>query len=242
MNLPILMYHTLLTQPGRCSDLAVSVQEFQKQIDFLKSQGYQTVSLDRLSRACRGKGDLPPKPVVVTFDDAYACVLETAKPILDRAGFTATVFAVSQAVGRHNFWDDGKKLPAVPCLDGRALQALAAAGWEIGSHGATHVNLAGLAKTDLKREIEGSRQELERILGRPVSVFAYPFGAWDGPAHKVVKQSGYRAACSISPGTPEVTVDLYALRRVYVKGKDSLRGFRRKISPWYLKFRAWRKR
>ncbi len=242
MNLPILMYHRIQPEPDKHSDLAVTVKAFQAQMVLLKKQGYQTITLAGLSRCDRDKTALPARPLIITFDDAYTSVYEWAKPCLEAAGFTATVFAVSRAVGRHNFWDDGKNLPRIECLGISELRNLANAGWEIGSHGAEHLNMAGLSGEQLSRETTDAKLELEKKLEQPVEVFAYPFGSWSEPARLAVQSAGYCAACAISPGTSSVTANLFAMRRVYVKPTDSLWDFRRKVSPWYLSYRAWKKR
>ncbi|MCK5219632.1 polysaccharide deacetylase family protein, partial [bacterium] len=218
------------------------VKAFQAQMAWLKKQGYQTITLARLSGSCRDKTLLPARPLIITFDDAYVSVFEWARPILAAVGFTATVFVVSRAVGRYNFWDDGQNLPRLTCLGISELRNLADAGWEIGSHGTEHLNMTDLSGEQLRRETADSKQELEKKLEQPVEVFAYPFGSWNEPARLAVQSAGYGAACAISPGTSSVTADLLALRRVYVKPTDSLWDFRRKVSPWYLSYRAWKKR
>jgi peptidoglycan/xylan/chitin deacetylase (PgdA/CDA1 family) len=239
VNLPILMYHKLQARPDPGSDLAVTPEAFRAQLERLKRSGYRSVSLSAL---VRGGAGLPGRPVVITFDDAYGSVLALAKPLLDAAGFTATVFAVSRAVGKHNFWDDGQGAPPVPCLDRTALRALAQAGWEIGSHGATHADLTALDERALRAELEDSKCELEKLLGGPVTALSYPFGAWNPAVRAAAARAGYMAACAISPGTASVTADPLALRRVYVKPTDSMDDFRRKTSGWYLAYRSWVRR
>ncbi|NTV52114.1 MAG: polysaccharide deacetylase family protein [Candidatus Firestonebacteria bacterium] len=242
MNLPILMYHRISPQPDPGSDLTVTPGAFQTQLRYLREHGYASITLEHLARACRGEARLPRRSVVITFDDAYASLLEHAHPLLTRSGYTATVFAVAQALGRHNFWDDGKGVPRETCLGRAELAALQGQGWEIGSHGLSHANLAGLAPEALRRETADSRSLLEEALQSPVNVFAYPFGSWDAAARAAVAQAGYAAACAISPGTRSVTADLFALRRVYVKPTDSNGDFARKLSGWYLAYRALKRR
>ncbi len=242
MNLPILMYHKLQDRPDPGSDLAVTPEAFQGQLAHLQRAGYRSVSLSALVRALAGGARVPDRAVVITFDDAYSSVLEMAKPLLDQAGFLATVFAVSRAVGKYNTWDEAKGAARIPCLDREGLRALARAGWEIGSHGATHADLTKLGARELREELEGSKCELEKAAGGPVTTLSYPFGAWNDRVRAAAAQAGYEAACAISPGTASVTADLLALRRVYVKPSDSLADFRRKISGWYLAYRGWMKR
>jgi peptidoglycan/xylan/chitin deacetylase (PgdA/CDA1 family) len=242
MNLPILMYHSIKPEADPRNDLTVTTSAFRAQLDFLRRRHFQTVTLAHVAQAVRGEARLPQRSVVITFDDAYASLLTHAKPLLEASGFTATVFAVSQALGRHNFWDEGKDLPREDCMRASDLSELQGLGWEIGSHGATHCGLVGLTSDGLRREVADSRRVLEEAIGGPVQVFSYPFGAWDAVAHNAVAESGYVAATAISPGTKSVTADLWALRRVYVKRTDSLSAFSRKISSWYLQYRAWKRR
>jgi peptidoglycan/xylan/chitin deacetylase (PgdA/CDA1 family) len=242
MNLPILMYHRISPHVDPGSDLTVTPGAFSEQLGLLRRRGFQTVTLEHLARAVRGQARLPHRSVVITFDDAYASLLEFAQPLLARAGYTATVFAVARALGRHNFWDDGRGLRREACLGASDLSALLGLGWEVGAHGLTHANLAGLAPVKLRQETADARALLEEKLQAPVKVFAYPFGSWDAAARSAVRAAGYAAACAISPGTPSVTANLLALRRVYVKPTDSLGDFSRKISRWYLAYRGWKRR
>ena len=242
MNLPILMYHSVKPQASAHNDLTVSTAAFQAQMHYLRKRGFQTVTLAHVAKAVRGEARLPRRSVVITFDDAYAALLDYAKPVLDLSGFIATVFVVGQAIGKHNFWDDGKGLTREQCMSRADLAELQGAGWEIGSHGLTHCGLPGLAAAELQREVAESKSLLETELETSVEVFSYPFGAWDAGAREAVRQAGYVAACAISPGTPSVTADPWALRRAYVKPSDSFGDFARKISGWYLAFRAWKRR
>jgi peptidoglycan/xylan/chitin deacetylase (PgdA/CDA1 family) len=237
MNLPILMYHhLLLAQPQ--DQLGVTLPAFTGQIQWLASHGYRTVTLAQLAQACAGSIRLPRKPVVITFDDAYQASLELAQPILSEAGFSATVFVVSHAVGKNNFWDPGQ----VQCADAGQLRQLAGQGWEIGSHSQTHAHLPRLDDRALAAEVLGSRLDLEQVLGAEVLTFSYPYGEWDPRVRAAVASTGYQSACATSPQTASVTADLLALRRVYVKAGDSLAAFRRKISRWYLGYRGFRRR
>jgi len=121
MNLPILMYHRISPIPHSGSDLTVTPIAFAEQLKYLRQHGFESVTLEHLARANRGEARLPRKSVVITFDDAYASLLESAQPLLARSGFTASVFAVAQALGKHNFWDDGKGLPREACWELRTF-------------------------------------------------------------------------------------------------------------------------
>jgi len=242
MNLPILMYHHLQTESLVSSRLAVSLRSFKQQMSWLTQKGYETISLKRLGSFNQGQAALPKKPVIVTFDDGYQSVWDHAKPVLDQSGFTATVFLVPHAIGKRNIWDLQKSAPILPCMDETACRRLLDDGWEIGSHGLDHYALPELTPKALNEELTGSKISLEQLFKCQVTAFCYPYGAWNKRVQEHVKRAGYQVACATSSKSASVTDDPWALRRVKVKGSDKLRDFKRKVSNWYLTYRAWRKR
>ena len=128
------------------SRFAVSLRSFKRQIGWLTQKGYETISLERLGSAIQGQETLPRKPVIITFDDGYQSVWDHAKPVLDQSGFTATVFLVSQAIGKRNI---------LSCMDETTCRRLLDDGWQIGSHGLNHLRLPELAPKALNEEIAG---------------------------------------------------------------------------------------
>ncbi len=242
MNLPILMYHHIQTESPVLSKLTVSLRSFKRQINWLTQKGYETISLERLGGFIQGRDTLPKKPIIITFDDGYQSVWDHAKPVLDQSGFTATVFLVSQAIGQRNIWDLQKSIPILPCMDESTCRCLLDDGWEVGSHGLNHYVLPELAPKALNEELTGSKNALEQLFNCQVTAFCYPHGAWNKRIQEHVKRAGYQVACAISANSASVTDDQWALRRVKVKGSDTLSDFKRKVSNWYLTYRGWRKR
>jgi peptidoglycan/xylan/chitin deacetylase (PgdA/CDA1 family) len=101
---------------------------------------------------------------------------------------------------------------------------------EIGAHTRTHASLMAIADPDARTaEVKGSREDLERQLGKPVRSFAYPFGDYDAELAALVKHAGYEGACSTHPGINDPATPAFELRRVEVRGTDSLPAFARMI-------------
>lgn len=241
-NIPILMYHHIQHDGKPTVDLSVSAASFNQQMKWMKKNGYVTISLKQMGEALATQQALPPKAMVITFDDGYQSVWDHAKPILDRYQFTATVFIVPEAIGHHNLWDDNKPTPIWPCMNTDQCRQLLEQGWEIGAHGLNHLNLTELDQERQREEVNQSKEQLEERFQQSVTAFCYPFGAWNHQVRQVVQQAGFTTACAISPGTKTVISDPWALRRIYVKGKDRRLDFKRKVSNWYLAYRGWRKR
>jgi peptidoglycan/xylan/chitin deacetylase (PgdA/CDA1 family) len=209
----ILMYHAVGTVEHDPNMLCVRPERFAQQMAWLRRSGLRGVAVGTLvaaMRAGRARG-----LVGITFDDGYAGVLRDAVPELRRRGFTATVFVVADRVGQANDWDAGTPWPL---LSRSEIGELAAAGMEIGSHGATHLNLAGAAAGELAAEVKGSRDTLGRLADAEIRGFAYPYGSMDATARRAVRDAGYEYGCAVAASRAEL--GLMALPRSYVGQRD----------------------
>ncbi len=107
---------------------------------------------------------------------------------------------------------------------------------DVGSHTVTHRALDELDPREQDDELARSRDTLERRLGHPVRVLAYPFGGWDtfpDELRRRVSTHGYRAACANVMGRNDTRTDRFALRRVRIGWNDTLWRFRLKIDGAY---------
>jgi peptidoglycan/xylan/chitin deacetylase (PgdA/CDA1 family) len=207
------MYHSVADPEHDPNLLRVSPERFEQQLAWLHRQGLRGVSVDELSRA-RERG-AASRLVGLTFDDGYRDFLTSALPILERYGCTATVFVVAGLVGGVNIWDGGQSWPL---LDRDELLEVKARGIEIGSHGMTHVRLAGLGHATLRREVQQSRELLSDLLGGAVRGFCYPYGSLDGPAARAVREAGYAYGCGVK--VPSAAMSAYSLPRMRVGQED----------------------
>ena len=177
LDLPILLYHEIVTDDNPDLDLyEVSVGQFQRQLDQLQRWGFTTLSLTQLVRVLDGKEKSPPRPVVITFDDAYRSFLELALPEVRRRGMAATVFVPASEIGGANRWDRERGFPERPVMTVTELRACMQRGAEIGAHGWLHRNLIQCSRAEAEEEILRSQDELAQLLGTRPVVFAYPYG------------------------------------------------------------------
>jgi peptidoglycan/xylan/chitin deacetylase (PgdA/CDA1 family) len=209
----ILMYHAVADIAKDPNLLCVTPARFAEQMDTLRRLGLRGVGIGTLVDAMRAGHQRGL--VGITFDDGYVNVLEAAVPELLRHGFTGTFFVVSGRLGGTNDWDEGTPWPLVSVSQ---VNELAAAGMEIGSHGATHIRLAGLDSGQLHEETGGSRASLGELTGAPVRGFAYPHGSMDAAARRAVRQAGYDYACAVE--SPLADLGPMALPRIYVGQRD----------------------
>jgi peptidoglycan/xylan/chitin deacetylase (PgdA/CDA1 family) len=187
---PILYYHRIA--PGVHPGVGVEPSEFSRQMRFLKRLGYEGVSLRDANEAMDNR-----KKIVITFDDGYLDNFQHAGPILQDNGYRATIFCVSKKTGSVSDWTTDPVWSGLPLMDKGQLRELHRLGFEIGSHSRTHPDLSRIPLPEAREEIEGSRRDLEDLLGSPVDTFCYPYGAFSKSAIELVREAGYRYARSV---------------------------------------------
>jgi peptidoglycan/xylan/chitin deacetylase (PgdA/CDA1 family) len=209
------MYHSIDHVSEDPHLVTVSPPRFERQLAWLKARGLRGVSMSELLTAMdkgRARG-----LVGLTFDDGYADFVSRAVPALLKFGFTATVFVVSARIGSYNAWDEG---PRKPLMTAEQLRSVVSAGMQVSAHGRYHLSLPSLDDDELGDEIEGSRTELEDVLGRAVTGFAYPYGHVTAREMRAVRSAGYDHACAVRPQE----TGRHTLARTYIGERD--RGLR----------------
>jgi peptidoglycan/xylan/chitin deacetylase (PgdA/CDA1 family) len=239
MRLRILAYHAIadLGDDPRLAEYGVPPRLFAEQLDALLVSGWSFVDLDAVLAALAGEGELPRKALLLTFDDAYADLLEVGCPIVAERGLPGVVFAVAGQLGGTNEWDHRIRATPLDLLDADGLRAVAAQGIEVGSHTISHRQLTKVPEDELEEEIAGSADKLERAgLPRP-RVFSYPYGEWSPSIADIARAAGYEASFTVEPGVVADGADPHTLSRIEVFASDTPRRVRRK-----LRFASWRRR
>ena len=219
----VIAYHAVsdLHDDRVLAEYGVPPKRFAAQLDALARYRWSFVTLQAILDALDGRGTLPARALLVTFDDAYADLRTVAFPILVARGVPAVGFAVSDRIGGTNEWSDRRGARRLPLLDEGGLLELAANGVTIGSHGATHRALVGLTSSQLENELRGSAERLRAIgLPRPI-VFSYPYGEWNTDVAAEVRRANYAAAFTVTSGVVRWSSERYALPRVEVCASDT---------------------
>lgn len=183
---PILMYHVIGEPAGDVPypDLYLSVVDFREQVDWLQGNSYTPVTLIQVQDSWFGDGTLPPKPIVLSFDDGYLGQYLYAMPILREKGWA----------GLLNLKAEGSDLSS------KQASKMVDAGWEIASHTITHPDLTVISPDQMKEELVQSKRILERDLQIEIVNFCYPAGQYDQQAADAVKAAGYRGATTVDSG------------------------------------------
>lgn len=214
-TIPILTYHRFAQDCS--SPLCMPSRTFERQMRYLKENGYHVVTADELSAFLEYRRGLPQKSVLITMDDGYRSVYNIAYPILQKYGYTATLFVYTSFVGVSRM-----------AITWNQLKEMKASGFTIGSHTINHSDLtrpkegeseqAHLAR--VKEELYGSKKIIDRKLGQETLFLAYPFGFYDQQSIQIVRQVGYKYAMSVKRGGNPFFANPLTLRRDQILKKD----------------------
>ncbi|MHB1246463.1 MAG: polysaccharide deacetylase family protein [Sulfuriferula sp.] len=219
-----LMYHSVAPGKGRADwRYAVSMQRFRAQLDLLQAEGWCTRRLADMADAA-----LPPRSVVITFDDGYQDNFAAFEELAKR-GMTASWFVVSRDIGGHAAWQDSGS-PQLPMLTAAQLREMHAGGMEIGAHSHTHRRLTECDDAGLQTELSHAKFTLESLLNTVVTSLAYPYGAHDDRVVAAARSAGYRTACTTRSGWAHLGNDPLQIRRISIYANDNLNRFARKLA------------
>jgi peptidoglycan/xylan/chitin deacetylase (PgdA/CDA1 family) len=213
---PILMYHVIAHAPASAQlpELFVDPRTFTAQMHWLARSGYTAVSLNQVYDAGFRQGKLPPKPVVLTFDDGYRGDYVYARPTLRRLRWPGNLNMLVGNLGQE--------------LTDRMIEQLIDDGWELDAHTISHLDLTTMTGSRLRHEVAGSRQILKHRFHQPVNFFCYPAGKFNRSTIRAVRRAGYLGATTELQGEAS-RGRMYELHRIRVDGSDGVSGLRGKL-------------
>ena len=218
----VVVFHRVQEETESDDSLTVSVRMFERHCRFFRRH-FRVVPLPEIIRKLE-RGERLDRELAITFDDGYLDNFECAAPVLERLGLPATFFIVTQWMGTDVVpWWDGERNTRHPWMTWDQVRALHRKGFEIGAHTRTHADLGRVSGAEARYEIRGGRIELERQLGAPVDLFAYPYGGANHLSEdnrELIKAAGFRCCCSTRGG-------------ITMSGSDPFRLNRVPISSWY---------
>ncbi|MBQ7453446.1 MAG: polysaccharide deacetylase family protein [Selenomonadaceae bacterium] len=226
----VLNYHQV---DNKSSYLSIPLNEFETQMKFLVDSGCITITPDELYAGLRGEIELPPKPVLITFDDGYLDNYTNAFPILKKYGLHATIFiipAFTSVYPGYMTWEQ--------------LKEMEASGITIESHTLTHPKLEELPDDEIRAELLNSKNLLEENLGHPIEFLAYPTGTYNLHIAGIAEDLGYKGAFTIKYGVVDKGSNFFALERVPIfHSQATMKDFYERIA-WRQSFEefGWIKR
>jgi peptidoglycan/xylan/chitin deacetylase (PgdA/CDA1 family) len=218
----ILIYHQVGAGLGR--QMEVTERNFRQQLDWIQSHG-RVVGLEH-SISERGS-DESSRMFVLTFDDGYRDVYETAWPIMRDRGLPFTLYLTTDPVESQIPLTSGGL--ADPLTWNQVNEMLESGLMTLGAHTHTHVDLRHLDHAAITGEIETSNTLIEQRTGVDARHFTYPWGYWSQSADDVVR--GAYDSATIGSGAPVIAdTDPYRVNRVPVQLSDGTLFFKRKAT------------
>ncbi len=193
LNVPVLIYHHVQPQAQakelNQTSLSVDNGMFDQQMEYLKSNGYTTITVKQLIDALLSHQPLPSKSIAITLDDGYKDVYDYAYPIFKKYNLTANLMIATGLLegGSYISWSQ--------------LQDMHNSGLiYVTDHTWSHYAVNSGSQEKIQYEIETAKKQLEDHLGQSVNIFTYPYGAFNNNAINILKQDGFIGAFSTIPG------------------------------------------
>jgi len=214
-TVPVLCYHRLAEQCE--SALCMTTTLFEKQIRYLKDNGYRVISMAELEDFLAFRRGIPEKAVLINLDDGYRSTYEIAYPILKKYGFTAGLFIYTDFIGASS-----------NSLTWKQLQEMKAAGFEVGSHSLSHCDLTKKLEGEddenyierIRKELIESKKTIDRKLDQDTLYFAFPYGEYNHRILSLCEEAGYKLAFSVLRGGNPFFSDPLVLRRDQILKRD----------------------
>jgi len=221
------MYHSIAIDPA--DSLSVTPENFQKQMQYLQNAGYAVVSLDELVDAILTGKKFSRKEVVLTFDDGIENNYIKAFPVLSKYEMPAIIFLETANIGSKDTyltWDQ--------------VRLMAKNNIAFGAHTKTGAYLPSIREEHLLvSEIVSSKPDIEGQIKKEVKYFCYPTGGFNDRIKKIIRNAGYKGACTTNRGFDKLNTDVYEINRIKITDSDMNKpfNFRVKLSGYYNLFR-----
>lgn len=185
IKVPVLVYHSVRAYVKGESTYQdaydVTPELLEEHLIYIRDHGYTTISFVDVFESIDHATPLPPKSVILSFDDGWKNEYTHAFPLLKKYHMKGTFFIFTNPIGRKVQW-----------MTWNEIKEMDAAGMEIGGHTRTHPILTKIeTDKELDKEIAGSKKTIENHLGHPIYAFAYPFGLENDQVVAAVKRAGY---------------------------------------------------
>lgn len=229
IELPILMYHGLLKDPKHQNRYVISPELFEKDLQYIQKKGYTPVFMKEVIAFVEGKGKLPEKPIVLSFDDGYFNNYYYAYPLLKKYNMKAVLSIVGKLTDDFSNTPDENPNYAHVTWD-HVLEMHLSGYWEIQNHSYnchTYDDRNGVSQTStetdreykdfLTGDIMHLQDKIAYVTGVAPNTFTYPFGAFNDNTDDIIKSLGFQATLGCTEGVSTIKKGdpdcLYQLKR-----------------------------
>ena len=219
-----LMYHRIGQARNQWErQYCVSPLQFAEHVRTLAEVGMRAVDIKAFVAWLKGTSELPDGSFLLTFDDGFRSVRQYALPVLEQYRWPATVFLVTDLIGKRDEWTrrDNPDGVTYSLLDADEIRDMAQRGVSFHSHTCSHPRLTAIDDASVADELVRSRLTLRQSFGFESDFLAYPFGHVDARIEDAANAAGFSAAFSTQPGFNRKGVNRFRIRRLAVFGTDT---------------------
>lgn len=231
-KLPILMYHNVCQSSSDCNKLTVSVQNLERQFQYLSDNNYKTFHFSELENMKK----VPEKSIILTFDDVTENQLIYALPLLKKYKLKASFFIPFQYIGKTDLWNKDAGEPEQKIMTAAQLKELPSDIIELGYHSYGHNKYEMLSPAEIENDFLKCEEEIKIHNLKVFSALAYPYGNYQ---REGIENANFKTLLNknkmkfgLKIGNRPNTFpfkDNYEIKRIDIKGLDSLMVFKLKI-------------
>jgi len=218
-NVPIIMYHKITYDKGLLGDYSITPEEFEEDLQYLKENGYHTITISELINFTNGNAALPEKPIILTFDDGYFSDYKYAYPLLKEYDMSA-VFSIIGYI-TDEYTEEGRQDVLYPHIIWPMVNEMVESGnAELQNHGYDIHGQSGGVRGAKQRKGESDDEYRERLsadltffqaralemTGKMPTTFTYPFGAYSQTSDDILRSLGFSASLTCNEKINKVTV------------------------------------
>lgn len=229
-RVPILIYHHISKNQEELSPMTITPEKFYEDMLYVKSLGYNSVTFKDLIYAREGKIKLPKNPIVITFDDGYMSNYDYAYPILKKLNMKGVISIIGILVdessnSNYNFMLNWNTIKEMTCSGVIEIQSHS---YDLHNWGDGINTPQGVLKMEgettkeyenrLKKDTKKLMDKMKKYTGEDLSVYTYPYGAYDHESERILKEMGFKGTLSGKRGVSSIKRDLFDLKRVNMLG------------------------
>ncbi|AFS79569.1 polysaccharide deacetylase [Gottschalkia acidurici 9a] len=235
--IPILMYHHVVNDESKNNLITITDKRFKEDMDYIKENGYTSISFKELIDYKEGRRKLPDRPIIITFDDGYYNNYKYAYPILKEKNMKATIFVVGSRLGIANYnndprysyfsWGEGKEMYESGLVEIQPHTYNLHYYKESSDHGEGALPKSGETKEQhhdrFSKDTENIVKAIKENIGCDSYVFAYPYGKYNDTNEEVLKDMNFKVTLTTKSKYADITDELYHLKRINVPSHKKLK-------------------
>ncbi|MDC5822029.1 polysaccharide deacetylase family protein [Vibrio europaeus] len=238
-EMPIIMYHRFIKDDSEkgIHGTYLHINMLEKHFKLIKKMGFETITFEDLAnKGLISRLEYGKRYIIITVDDGYRDNYELLLPLLKKYNFKAVVYAVTgETFNRWDVENDDNPEKPVTLMNERELKSLSESGHiEVGGHTVSHPHLNTLSPEKQEAEIKKNKEDLENLLDKPLTSFAYPYGSLDANSKRITEKLGYQFAVATNSGPLSTHHDPFRIRRIAIFPRTDVFGLWRKIRGNYL--------